>query len=257
MASGGRAFLVGLVALVVSIGIILGVELLSFNLKYNEVEICGKARLLCQKPVDETRAKAIARVIRERDFYDGESGVDIFLQDDDSRYKLTFILGDISQASTPDLIRGFNEFESVLNFNLNFKKHIDIFFVDSYLNNEVELQSLPSDEFKKPFRYLYDSRRRGFFFGNLVNLDDVKKIKKSLSKLYKVRIANLPICLIYVYSDTGYMLKFCVDKKYWDDSNTTQQVKYVVERLRSGGFTREVNVVLYDFQNQREQKVDI
>lgn len=262
-ASGWTAAAYGLLGLVLNIALIL---ILIFSVPQTgyekQLKLGDNVSLYYSKNIKDNSPQRIGEIITKSGFLAESEGVDVFFSETANSYILKFVLPDKSLLEDNAIIEDFNGFEKYLNYNLNFKKKIEIKFTDVNLIEEYNLPETEEVELAgniyEPIMYLdfYKvNENHTIYYNSEMPVEEVKILEKAVTTLKGYFPVNQVIDIIFLNNESNYVLKFFVNKEFWNNNGAINRIKSTAEYIKDSGISKEIVIVFVDNTDFSEKEI--
>lgn len=224
-----------------------------------KVTINKNAVLHYSKDIDEAIPNKIAQFMTDNDFINPELSTEIYLNIEDSVYKLKFVK-DESILNYKETILGFNVLELKLNANLKLKNAIVIEFTSDDLTNtfalprEADIMPESAKEIFK-LKIFHVNKFHSIQYNEAMPISEVKVIGEAVKRLKFDFPENVKINLIFVKNGPVYTIKFFVVKKYWNTQSLADKSKRIVKYFKDSGIRKKINIKFVDFMTYEEKSI--
>jgi hypothetical protein len=225
-----------------------------------KININKNVRLHYSREIDKSKSQKIAEIIKQSGFMEGSEGADLFLDEELMKFRLKFIVPDISNLSDPSIIYEFNELKKYINDNLNFDKPIEILFTDICLVDEFELPENDNSNLQvyEPQIELHTYKINDFhtiYYNVIMPIEDVRIVGEAVKRLKGYFPVNQRIDIIFLNNDDNYLIKFFVLKNFWQEPSIIYMLKSTVDYIKNSGIEKQINLVLIDSQTNEETQI--
>lgn len=219
------------------------------NLYDKEIRITNNASLYYSSKIDSNKVTQLIACIDSLDLWEESTRSDLLLSENADFYKLIFLIND-TILSDEDLIFGFNFFEDLLNSHLNFPKKIEIFFVESDINDDVELveMEIHNPDIYKPLLYFsnYDiNDKQKIFFNYSTPKEYVNLVEEAI-----IQSANISpyksLTVILIVKEEVLVMKYFVEKVHTFEINEREIFIKIVDYLQQNGIDEEIQLIAVD-----------
>jgi hypothetical protein len=195
----------------------------------------------------------------DNDFINPELSTEIYLNVEDSVYKLKFVK-DESVLNYKETILGFNVLELRLNANLKLNKSIVIEFTNDDLTNTFALPrgvDIMPESAKEIFKLkiFHVDKFHSIQYNQAMPISEVKIIGEAVKRLKFDFPENEKINLIFVNNGPVYTMKFFVVKKYWNTQSLADKTKRIVKYFKDSGIRKKINIKFVDFLTFEEKSI--
>lgn len=243
------------------IGVFLVILFFSLPLEGYEknIKIENNIILHYSKDIKDDHSKEIARFLKQSGYTQDAGEADILLNIKNNFYCLRFVIQDTAVLHDTFNISAFNEFEKLLNENVELDKRIEIFFTDVNLTKDFELpdfnifEAKPYIKIKEPEVYHINENHTIFHTKN-ISTEDILKVEKALKGLKNYFPIDKKINLEFHYNEMNYTIKFFVLKELWEDQDVIFRLSSTRDYIKLNGIDKEIDLVFVDNQIN-EQKL--
>ena len=258
-ASTLSAFGIGFSGLFVAIVIFIGVEALDEKVKYKKIEIGTDQILFYERNIPDNNSLRLSRILKDSGFLDDVDQIEVYLDLEDDKYQLRFILIDPTILKDTAFTNELNSYEKFLNYNGNLDKPLEINFLDQFLTKTFSLpdyneESVPYEILLYLNRYQI-SDNHTIYHDITVPLKDIDVIAESVKNLKGYFPPDQVVDIIFLNYEDHYTIKLFILKESWTSKPLIDRLKSTVDYFQKNGITKPIKIFLIDNKDFAERQI--